>query len=70
MIRVKRLDECLYQHCGFKIKCYYNDEPKGRDIWECTNLKTYQVFGYWFTLREAKKAIDQEITDSYCRRKW
>lgn len=58
--RAKRIESGVYIYRGFEIHCIYNYEPDGRDVWECVD-KDGSGFGHSYTLREAKREIDEEL---------
>lgn len=62
MHRAKRIRAGLYIYRGFEIECLYGYEPEGgRNVWECIDHDGRSAFGHSYTLREAKREIDEEL---------
>lgn len=63
--RAKRIRAGVYIYRGFEIHCIYDYEPEGgRNVWECVD-KDGSCFGHSYTLREAKREIDDELKFSH-----
>lgn len=58
--KTKRICAGRYEYRGFEIQCVYDYDPEGRSVWQCID-KDGSAFGHSYTLREAKREIDDEI---------
>ena len=58
----KRICAGRYLYRGFEIQCVYNYDPEGRNVWQCID-KDGSAFGHSYTLREAKREIDEAIQE-------
>ena len=59
--KTKRICAGRYEYRGFEIQCIYDYCPEGRNVWQCID-KDGSVFGHSYTLREAKREIDEAIS--------
>lgn len=59
--KAKRIKAGKYEYLGFLIECIYDYPVKGRKAWQCID-KDGTAFGHSYTLKEAKRAIDEEVT--------
>lgn len=59
--KAKRIKAGKYEYRGFLIECIYDYLAKGRNAWQCID-KDGTAFGHSRTLKEAKRAIDDEVT--------
>lgn len=59
--KAKRICAGRYEYRGFKIECIYDYDPERRNVWQCID-KDGSCFGHSYTLREAKREVDEEIS--------
>lgn len=66
--KAKRICAGKYEYRSFEIQCVYDYDPEGRSVWQCID-KDGSAFGHSYTLREAKREIDEELNKELKSRK-